>query len=96
MRLWLFGELAQALGVECHTIRDIVRKWGIKPHRVPRSPAGKGLDLEQVIVVCRALNCSEHVEYFQSEYEAETQVRSAGIVVNGDDTMHGIHLNRPA
>lgn len=96
MRLWLFGELAGELGVEYHTIRDLVKAWGLKPHKVPRSPAGKGLDLEQVAVLCRVLNRLDMIEHFRSEHEIGTRVRPACPVVDDDDCRSGLRLNRPA
>lgn len=94
MRLWLFGELADELGVEYHTIRDLVKAWGLKPHKVPRSPAGKGLDLEQVAVLCRQLNRLDMIEHFRAEHEIRTRVRPARPYV--DDDGHSRTLDRSA
>lgn len=96
MRLWLCGELARELGVEYHTIRDLIRTWEITPHKVPRSPAGKGLDLEQVIVICRALNRLDVIEHFRSEHELGNQVRPARPHVEEDDRSQCIQLGRSA
>lgn len=96
MRLWLFGELATELGVEYHTIRDLTKAWGLKPSRVPRSPAGKGLDLEQVIVLCRALNRPDMIEHFRSEHEIGTRVRPAYPIADDDDCGSRLRMNRPA
>lgn len=96
MQLWLFGEIANELGVEYHTIRDLVKAWGLKPHKVPRSPAGKGLDLEQVIILCRALNRTDWIEYFRSHHEIGTRVRPARSIVEADDSGSEIRLSRPA
>lgn len=53
--LLTYSELSADLGVRIEVVSAWVRVLQIKPHRVPRSPAGKGLDPRQVAAIRHAI-----------------------------------------